>query len=120
VKPVRGAARVTPRRAGATSPLALEAIPDRRRRVSDGILVEASILARLLGLRLLTLDVTLVLVPAEVSAPPSAARGLPAGASAGRHSAPLARPVPGGGLADAVRSINEGAELLAEARRNGV
>jgi hypothetical protein len=113
---------VTPRRAGATSPLALEAVPDRRRRVSDGILVEASVLARLLGLRLLTLDVTLVLVPAEVSAPapPSAARGLPAGASAGRYGAPPARTVPGGGLADAVRSINEGAEQLAEARRNGV
>ena len=47
---MRGAARVTPRRAGATSPLALEAVPDRRRRVSDGVLVEASILARLLGL----------------------------------------------------------------------
>jgi hypothetical protein len=114
VKPVRGAARVTPRRAGATSPLALEAVPDRRRRVSDGILVEASILARLLGLRLLTLDVTLVLVPAEVSAPapPSAARV----SSARRYGPPQA----GGGLAAAVRSINEGAELLAEARRNGV
>ena len=119
---MRGAARVTPRRAGATSPLALEAVPDRRRRVSDGVLVEASILARVLGLRLLTLDVTLVLVPAEVSAPapPSAPRGLPAGASPRRYGPPPARPVPGGGLADAVRSINEGAELLAEARRNGV
>jgi hypothetical protein len=118
---MRGAARVTPRRAGATSPLALEAVPDRRRRVSDGVLVEASILARLLGLRLLTLDVTLVLVPAEVSAPAptSPPRGLPAGASP-RCYGPPARPVPGGGLADAVRSINEGAELLAEARRNGV
>jgi hypothetical protein len=122
VKPMRGAARVTPRRAGATSPLALEAVPDRRRRVSDGVLVEASILARLLGLRLLTLDVTLVLVPAEVSAPapPSAARGQHAGGSPRRHSPPPARTVTGGGLADAVRSINEGAELLAEARRNGV
>jgi hypothetical protein len=103
VKPMRGSAHVTPRRAGATSPLSLEAVPDRRRRVSDGVLVEASILARLLGLRLLTLDVTLVLVPADVSAP----------------STVPARPVPGRGLADAVRSISEGAELLAEARRNG-
>jgi hypothetical protein len=107
---MRGAARVTPRRAGATSPLALEAVPDRRRRVSDGVLVEASILARLLGLRLLTLDVTLVLVPAEVSAPAPTSAG---------NGLPPARPVPGGGLAAAVRSINEGAELLAEARRGG-
>ncbi len=113
---------MTPRRAGATSPLALEAVPDRRRRVSDGILVEASILGRVLGLRLLTLDVTLVLVPADVSppAPPSAPRELPAGASPRRNGPPQVRPVPGGGLADAVRSINEGAELLAEARRNGI
>ena len=120
MKPMRGAARVTPRRAGATSPLALEAVPDRRRRVSDGVLVEASILARLLGLRLLTLDVTLVLVPAEVSAPtpPSSPPGLHADASPRRYRPPPA--VTGGGLADAVRSINEGAELLAEARRNGV
>jgi hypothetical protein len=100
---MRGGARVIPRKAGATAPLALQAVPDRRRRVSDGVLVEASILARVLGLRLLTLDVTLVLVPADVSAP----------------SPVSARPVPGRGLADAVRSISEGAELLEEARRNG-
>jgi hypothetical protein len=85
----------------------LEAVPDRRRRISDGVLVEASILARLLGLRLLTLDVRLVLVPADVSVPPR------------RSHPPSARLVPGRGLADAVRSISEGAELLAESRRDG-
>jgi hypothetical protein len=100
---MRGSARVTPGRAGATSPLVLKAVPDRRRRVSDGVLVEASILARLLGIRLLTLDLTLVLVPADVSAPSPQ----PARTGAGR------------GLAHAVRSINEGAQLLAESRRNG-
>ncbi len=47
-------------------------------------------------------------------------RGLPAGESPRRHGPPPSRPVAGGGLADAVKSINEGAELLAEARRNGV
>jgi hypothetical protein len=91
----------------------LEAVPDRRRRVSDGVLVEASILARLLGIRLLTLDATLVLVPAVVSAPP---RTPPR-----RTRAPRARPAAvGRGLAEAVRSINEGAELLDEARRDGL
>ena len=35
------------------------------RRPSDGILIQASILARLLGLRLLTLDATITLVPAS-------------------------------------------------------
>ena len=44
---------------------------DRRRRPSDGVVVEASILARLLGIRLLTLDATVVLVPADVTAPPT-------------------------------------------------
>lgn len=80
-------------------------LADRRRRLSDGALVEASILARVLGIRLLTLDATVVVVPADV--PPAVS--------------PRARssPAVGRGLADAVRSINEGAELLADARHNG-
>jgi hypothetical protein len=98
----------------------LTAIPDRRRRPSDGILVEASILARLLGIRLLTLDATVVLVPADVPAPSAAPRDSPVRTSPPSPGLPRARSgAVGGGLADAVRSINEGAELLAEARRNG-
>ena len=100
-------ARVTPRAAGATIPVPLTAVPGRRRRPTDGVLVEASILARLLGIRLLTLDATLVLVPADVTGPSPAPRDS------------RARPCTGRRLAEAVRSINEGAELLAEARRNG-
>jgi hypothetical protein len=86
------------------------AIPDRRRRLSDGVLVDASIRARLLGLRLLTIDAIVVLAPAEVTAPSSAAHDPPQRTS-GRSSRHV--------LAEAVRSIDEGAELLAEARRNG-
>jgi hypothetical protein len=57
---------------------------------------------------LLRLEATVVLAPVEVTAPSSA------------PYRPLARPrAAGDGLADAVRSLNEGAELLAEARRNG-
>jgi hypothetical protein len=98
----------------------LTAIPDRRRRPSDGILVEASILARLLGIRLLTLDATVVLVPADVPAPSAAPRDSPVRTSAPSPGLPPARSgAVGGRLADAVRTINEGAELLAEARRNG-
>ena len=88
----------------------LAAVPDRRRRLSDGVLVDASIRARLLGIRLLKIDATVVLAPAEITASP----------------APVHDPVPHmparsarHGLAEAVRSINEGAELLAEVRRNG-
>src|SRR4051794_23283805 len=63
----------TPHSHETTAPLAVTATPDRRRRLSDGVLVDASIHARLLGLRLLTLDASVVLVPAEVSATPRAA-----------------------------------------------
>ena len=77
-------------------------------RLSEGTLVEASVRARLLGIPLLRLEATIVLAPAEVTAQSSA------------PYRPLAGPrAAGNGLADAVRSLNEGAELLAEARRNG-
>jgi hypothetical protein len=95
----------------------LTALPDPRRRPSDGVLIKASILARLLGIRLLKLDATVVVVPAQVAAPSSAPQDRRPVAS--RGAAP-ARPVAiGGGLAAAVRSIDEGAEILAEARRDG-
>lgn len=101
---------VAPRAAGSTAPVVLAAIPDRRRRLSDGVLVDASIRARVLGIRLLTIDATVVLGPAAVTASSGAAHDPPQRTSArsSRHA-----------LAEAVRSLNEGAELLAEARRNG-
>ena len=77
-------------------------------------------MARLLGMRLLALDATIMLVPADVTAPSSAPHDSPARTSARLSGVPPARSgAVGRGLADAVRSINEGAELLAEARRNG-
>jgi hypothetical protein len=71
-----------------------------RGKLSEGALVHASVRARLLGLPLLRLDAAVVLMPAEVSvaSPPAAA---------------------GNGLTDALRSINEGAEILAQVRHNG-
>lgn len=74
------------------------AVPDRRRRLSEGMLVEASIIARVLGAKLLSLEASIVVLPAAPRA------------------APVAR---GRGLADAVRSLDEGAAILDEARRNG-
>lgn len=101
-------------------PLVLTAVPDRRRRPSDGLVVEASILARLLGIRLLKLDATVVIVPADVTAPSSAARVSPLPAVA-----PSPRALPdrqpagvGGGLAEAIRRIDEGAAILAAVRAN--
>jgi hypothetical protein len=102
-----------PRAVRATAPVMLMASPDRRRRLADGVLVEASIRARLLGLRLLKIDATVVLVPADITAPTRAAQAPP------ERRRPQRSGAAGHGLAEAVRSINEGAELLAEARRNG-
>lgn len=83
-----------------SAPVALTAAVDPSRHLSEGALVQASVRARLLGIPLLRLDATVVLMPAAITAPSStlAARN---------------------GLAEAVRSINDGAEVLAQLRRNG-
>ena len=107
--------RIVPRPAESTAPTLLTAVPDRRRRLSEGILVEASVLARLLGIRLLKLHATVVLMPADVAAQPAAPHAPPA-----LDALPPTRVYPAGrGLAEAIRHINEGEELLAEARLNG-
>ncbi len=80
--------------------------------------MEASIVARVLGIRLLRLEAVVTLAPADVTVPSTSppdlrvwpqAHGVPltgSGAPAWRGA--------GSGLAEAVRSINEGASLLAE------
>jgi hypothetical protein len=88
------------RRLGTPAPAALTAAIDPSRRLSEGALVQTSVRARLFGIPLLRLDATVVLMPAAITAPPSALAA-------------------GNGLADAVRSINDGAEVLAHVRRNG-
>ena len=85
---------------GTMAPVALTAAVDPSRRLSEGALVQASVRARLLGLPLLRLDATVVLMPAAITAPSSALAS-------------------GNGLADAVRSINDGREVLAQVRGNG-
>lgn len=89
----RGAARG----ARAATPVAMSAAIDPRRRLSEGALVQASVRARLLGIPLLRLEATIALMPAAITAPSSV----------------LAE---GNGLAEAVRSINDGAEVLAQVR----
>ena len=91
---LRGVGVETPAR------VALIASPGASRRLSEGALVQASVRARLLGIPLLRLNATVALMPAAITAPrPTLAAG--------------------DGLAEAVRSINDGAEVLAEMRRNG-
>jgi hypothetical protein len=76
--------------------------------------------ARLLGAKLLTLDATVVLVPADVTVPQSAEHRrlgrAPARASGRLPAGPGA---PSRSLAEAVRNIERGHAALAETRRNG-
>ena len=96
----RGSGAATGRR-----PPSLIAVPDRRRRLSDGLVVEASIVARLFRFRLLAIDVSLVVSPARVAARSPAV-------------APRTRPPAiGGGLAAAERFLDEGSAHLAASRR---
>ena len=81
------------------APAALTAAVDPSRRLSEGGLVQASVRARLFGIPLLRLEATVVLMPAAITARPSAV-------------------AVGNGLAEAVSSINDGAEVLAQVRRN--
>jgi hypothetical protein len=83
-----------------SAPVELTAAVDPSRHLSEGALVQASVRARLLGIPLLQLDATVVLMPAAITAPSSALAA-------------------GNGLAEAVRSINDGAEVLSQLRRNG-
>jgi hypothetical protein len=85
---------------GTPAPVALTAAVDPSRRLSEGALVQTSVRARLLGIPLLRLDATVVLMPAAITTPSSAFAA-------------------GDGLAEAVRSINDGAEMLAQLRHNG-
>jgi hypothetical protein len=109
-----------------TAPVVLELAPDFSKRLSDATLVEASLAARLLGMRLLTLDATIALVPADATAatpaPEDGALGVRRVAHASRRSSRDARPSAGRGrhrLADAVRNLEEGAKLLADVQRTG-
>ena len=115
------AARPTGRK---RAPVILDVAPDRSKRLSDGALVEASVAARLLGMRILTLEATIALVPADVAAPTRAPRdGAAREGRAGRVAGRPSRDPRGRSrslrprLADAVRNLDEGAKLLGEAKR---
>ena len=81
-------------------PVALTAGVDPGRRISEGGLVQTSVRARLLGMPILRLDATVVVMPAAITVSQPAVGA-------------------GEGLAEAVRSINDGKEVLARARDNG-
>jgi hypothetical protein len=85
------------------------------------VLVDAWILARVLGVRLLTLEARVTVLPADVkrALPPIDSRRPRTSARRSSAVAPQPSGAIGHGLVDAVRAINEGAAILAEARSNG-
>jgi hypothetical protein len=103
---------------GTDESVALNAAPDGTRRLADGTLVEASVRARLLGLPLLRLEATIALVPASWTDQGSVRREPGKSGRSARSSQNHSAAV-GKGLGEAVRSINEAADLLADVRRNG-
>jgi len=73
-----------------------------------------------MGIPLLRLDATVALVPAEITSAPAAPHEPRARASARSSGLQLTRSgTAAHGLVEAVRSLNEGAELLGQVRRNG-
>jgi hypothetical protein len=85
------------------APTSLIAVPDRDGQLSEGLLVEASIVARLLRVRLLAIDARLIVSPARVK-------------GATRPSHTLSRRSIGAGLTAAERFLDEGAVSLAASR----
>jgi hypothetical protein len=92
----RGGSRSTALATGRTAATRLTAVPDGERQLSEGLLVEASVVARLFRVRLLSIDASLIISPARVTgrAPPPT------------RGAPPRRRI-GAGLAAAERSLNE-------------
>jgi len=68
----RGDSRRTANDTGRPGPQ-LIAVPDGDGRLSEGLLIEGSLVARVLKLRLLRIDARLVVAPAQMKAPPGAA-----------------------------------------------
>jgi len=89
----------------------VQAVPDGEGRLSEGVLVDASIVAHLFGVKPLRLRADVVLVAAAV---------VPASPTPRPYSAPL-RALPRvngtGDLADAVRLVKESAERIDRTRR---
>ena len=86
------------------------ASPDGSRRLSHGVVVETSILARLFGFRLLRLEGTVVLSPAEFTEAASAS-------ASQRHVVDAGAGQAVGGLSTAMRLLQDSAVQLDAARQ---
>jgi hypothetical protein len=86
----------------------LGAPQDQTSSLAHGGLIQASVRARVAGIPLLRIEASVALAPAAITEVKPFSSG----------RAKSKRRV-GRGLAEAVRNLNEGAELLAQTRRNG-
>ena len=115
----RGASRSTApatERTPETSPSTrLIAVPDGGRQLSEGLLVEASVVARLLRIRLLAIDARLVVAPAQVEGRRRAAARVADGMLAPATPPTRTRAI-GVGLSTAEQFLSEGAASLAASR----
>jgi hypothetical protein len=96
--------------------------PNATRQLSDGVVVDASIVGRVFGIRLLRLNANIVIAPAEIVGPPRALAGMPVSPPAPTRPRPPAAPSGtrgarhGDALADAMRLIQESGASLDAAR----
>lgn len=85
--------------------------PDAASELSDGVVVQTQLLGRVLGVRLLRVDGTVLVTPARLASGPLAAT---------RATAPSAGPTavtaPGSELAEAARLLRENDEVLGRRR----
>ena len=79
--------------------------------------MEASVVARLFGVRLLRLDASVALAPAEVR--PTAGPVQAAPRTTTRSAPRRATVAPGRDLPEAVRTLSEAAEVLSDTKRDG-
>jgi hypothetical protein len=85
-------------------------------RLSEGALVEARLRGRVLGIPLLKIDALVAIVPANSTPDPSTPRAPLGEPTLSSRNRPRKLETPGSALAEAVRSIDQAAELVAEAR----
>jgi hypothetical protein len=84
--------------------------------LSEGALVDARLRGRVLGIPLLKIDALVAIVPANPTPVPSVPNAALAERTLSSRNRPRKLDTPGSALAEAVRSIDQAAELLAEAR----
>jgi hypothetical protein len=93
--------------------------PDPGGRLSEGALVEATVHARLLGIPLLKVNALVALLPAALTPQAQPIRQIRSPRFEQKHVSRSHSSEPAGSdLAEAIRSLNEAAALLAEEERN--